>query len=180
MSVARPRALVAGSLLLCCSAILLVGCSSAAGGSSTSSIPAGPVPSSVGAPSQAAGPTASPAPSGDTDVAIGPGSGLPDTWPSQLPAPDGGQLASAVVADGGANINAAWTTDASIADAFAAMDSALEANGFVSYKDSGADDMYVETEDMRSDNYATADFDVNLTVASNGGQTTVLLNASRI
>ena len=107
------------------------------------------------------------------------GSDLPEQWPVELPAYTGGQLMTAVVSDDQLAINATWSTDAALSDAFAAMETALLASGFLPTSQTGGADMLIETADLSSNDYSSDAFDVNLTVVAAGEQATVMLNASR-
>lgn len=118
------------------------------------------------------------APDDGGGVALG-GSDLPEQWPVELPSFTGGQLMTAVVSDDQLAINATWSTDTELAEAFAAMEAALLANGFLPTSQAGGEDMLVETADLSSNDYTSAAFDVNLTVVTAGDQATVMLNASR-
>jgi hypothetical protein len=148
----------------------LTGCSSSAADESA------PTP---GMPSAASAAPSAPSadPSGGGGIALG-GDELPPGWPDGLPAYEGGTLISAVVSDDGLNVNAAWNTDATPEVAWADMDAALRAEGFVTVGEAGQPSMLVEDESMKSDNYVREGFEVNLVVVP-GVQTGVLLNASK-
>jgi hypothetical protein len=133
---------------------------------------------SVTAPGTA--PTAVISPTAGTEVAIGGGSVLPDSWPAELPAYPEGQIMSAVVAEGGKAINAAWSSERSGEEAFAAMEGALLAEGYVTSKDAGRPDMLITAEGMTSQDYVGDAYEVNVTVSWDADFTTVMLNASRL
>jgi hypothetical protein len=153
-------------------ALCLTACSSAgtsgSAGTSTAGSSAASASAAVPSPSASAG----------TDVALGAGSELPDSWPAELPPYPEGQLASVVVADGGAAINAVWSTQTAGEDAFATMEQALLAKGFVTSKDAGREDMLVTGDGLRSNDYVSSAYDVNVTVSWDAGGTTVAVNAS--
>jgi hypothetical protein len=162
--------LVAGAIVAI--GLTLSACSS--GGTADAATPPGtPVGTTPTAPSIAPSPS-----TGQGGISLG-GGALPDGWPAGLPAYDGGTLASAVVSDDGRNINAAWTDDIAMADAFASMEAALAAAGFTSSSAAGGADMLIETADMTSNDYVSDGFEVNVTVAPYEGGITVMLNASK-
>ena len=174
MKSARSRTLVLVAVVACASA-LVASCSSAGADPQAAGVTAASATTTPGQPSASAPPSVevlppSPAPA-DPD--------LPDIWPAELPSYVGGQLSTVTISDDGVAINATWSDDASRQDAFATMESALAAGGYLPTSEAGGEDMLITTDEMISNDYTGADFDVNVTVVTVGDQATVMLNASR-
>lgn len=151
----------------------LAGCSSAAEGSdAVASTPSASAPSPA-APSPG-GPTPSALPALPDAEQTSP---LPAGWPAGLPGYAGGTIISAVVSEDGLNVNAVWSTQATADEAWAEMDAALRAEGFVLSAEAGGEDMLVEDDTMRNDLYVKAGLEANVIVLD-GEQVSVLLNAS--
>jgi hypothetical protein len=63
-------------------------------------------------------------------IQLGENVSLPDNWPAEVPAYDGGSLMTVVVSGDGATVNAVWLSDASPEDAMAAYSAILESAGY--------------------------------------------------
>lgn len=131
-------------------------------------------PPSTAASSSASAPVASPG-----ALSSSAAEGLPEGWPSGLPYYQDGRPLSVVISEDGLNVNAAWASEQTADDAWAAMDAALRDRGFVLSSEAGGEDMLVQDATMRSDYYLREGFEVNLVVLP-GEETTVLVNASQL
>ena len=138
----------------------LAGCSGGATGeplASGAGATAGPTAAVSAAPSESAEPAAPEA---------------PQDWPAALPVPQAASLLTLMISPDGTALNSVWSSDGSIAEADEAYRAALTSAGFTEDYTTAADDM-VSTD--LSGNGLT----VNVVTAVAGGQTTLLVNASR-
>ncbi|MBI1350761.1 MAG: hypothetical protein GC156_06560 [Actinomycetales bacterium] len=111
-------------------------------------------------------------------IAIG-GTDLPEGWPADLPAYPGGTVLSATVLDGGETVNATWSSDDPADTAWATVDSALRAKGFVPVSELGEESQFIQDDTQTTDTYRSDTYEVNMVVVA-GEQTTIFLNASRL
>lgn len=81
------------------------------------------------------------------------------------------------MSEDGLNVNAVWSTQATADEAWAEMDAALRADGFVPSAEAGGESMLVEDDTMRNDLFVKDGLEANLIVLD-GEQVSVLLNAS--
>ncbi len=110
--------------------------------------------------------------SAGNNITIGEDVALPDNWPAELPAYDGGKLASVMVAGDGSSINAIWMTDEDAATAAAAYGATLEAAGFTSGTATNA-------EGMSGGDYTGNGYTVNVVALKGDGQTSLMINAEK-
>ncbi len=112
------------------------------------------------------------------EIVLG-GTDLPEGWPPEVPAYDGGTVLSAVVLDDGGTVNASWASDEDALAAWTGMDTALREAGFTPVGELGEESQFVQDETQTTDTYRSDTFEVNVVVVP-GEQTTVLVNASRL
>ena len=103
------------------------------------------------------------------NLAMGSNLSLPNSWPSAVPAFEGGSLS--VVSVSGANANAMWTYEGSGNDALATYRSALESAGYV-----------IETEStiggLTVINAVGTGFRIDATLGEVAGQTSITVTAT--
>ncbi len=110
--------------------------------------------------------------SAGNNVTIGEDVSLPDNWPVEIPAYEGGSLTSVMVAGDGSSVTAIWTTDATPEDAAKAYGDALVAAGFTVGTTTNAGG-------MSGGDYTGNGYTVNVVVIASDGQTNVMVNASK-
>jgi hypothetical protein len=110
--------------------------------------------------------------SNGNEIQLGDDVSLPDNWPSAVPAFEGGQLKSVMVAGDGASVNAVWQADGTADEAAKAYGAALEAAGFT------PGDM-TSTAGMTGGDYTGNGYKVNVVVIAADGTTSVMVNAEK-
>ena len=106
---------------------------------------------------------------GGEDLAMGSNLSLPDSWPSAVPAFEGGSLS--VVSVSGGSANAMWTYEGTGADALAAYRSALESAGYVIESESTIGGLTVISADGNG-------YHLDATIGEVAGQTSITLTAT--
>lgn len=106
------------------------------------------------------------------NMAIGDNIALPDNWPSEVPAFDGGTLQTVMVEADGASVNAMWIADGSAADVAAAYGQALEAAGYTA-------DSNLDSVGMAGGEYSGDVFGISVGAIEADGQTSLIVTATK-
>ena len=106
---------------------------------------------------------------GGENLAMGSNLSLPDSWPTAVPAFDGGSLSVVSVSAG--NANAMWTYEGSAEDALASYRAALESAGYVIETESAIGGLTVIN--ANGDRYR-----IDATIGEVAGQTSITLTAT--
>ena len=105
------------------------------------------------------------------EMAIGEGVSLPDTWPAEVPAFDGGTLSMVTVQKDG-SANAMWQVDGTAEEAAAAYGATLEAAGYTSESTSNI-------EGMMGGDYTGNGYTVNVVSLAADNETTLMVTATK-
>jgi hypothetical protein len=110
--------------------------------------------------------------SAGNNITIGDDVSLPDNWPKEIPAYEGGKLSSVMVAGDGSSVNTIWTTDATAEEAAKAYGAALESAGFTLGNTTNA-------EGMSGGDYTGNGYQVNIVAIAADGKTSLMVNAEK-